>query len=259
MSIRRFAAHYVFPIEGPPLRNGVVELDGQGYVRAVWEARNPDALHSTEFHNGAIVPGFVNAHCHLELSHLRGTMPKGLGLTEFVRRVGSLRQAPPERVAQAIDQAIDELQRTGTVAVADICNTPDTIAAKRQANGLRFCNLVEVFGIGPHEAQSAYAKAKSVQASFAAQLDGAQLVPHAPYSVSDALWALLQPELQGQRVSLHLGESQAEYELLQHERGELFNRYSRSIASYSIPTGGSPEGVAEIGRASCRERVFLTV
>lgn len=245
MSIRRFAAHYVFPVEGQPIRNGVVEVDERGCVRSIAAVAHPDALYSTEFHSGVIVPGFVNAHCHLELSHLRGVMPAGLGLAEFVRRVGGQRRADMQRVEQAIARAVDELQRTGTVAVADICNTSHTIAAKRQAADLQFCNLVEVFGIGPHEAAAAYAQAKEVQAQFGEHLGGAQLVPHAPYSVSDALWTLLRPELHGGRVSIHLGECQAEYELLQHGRGELFERYMHSVDGYSVPMGGSPEGVVE--------------
>lgn len=243
--MRRYAAHCVFPVEGPPIRNGIVEVDERGCVQYVGTAHELDALHSTEFHSGAIVPGFVNAHCHIELSHLRGMMPAGLGLTEFVRRVGGLRRAEMQRVEQAIAQAIGELQRTGTVAVADICNTPHTIAVKRQTTNMHFCNLVEVFGMGPHEASAAYAQAKVVQSQFCEHLGGAQLVPHAPYSVSDALWTLLRPELHGGRVSIHLGECQAEYELLQHGCGELYNRYKRSVADYSIPAGGSPEGVVE--------------
>ena len=134
MSIRRFAANYVFPVDEAPIKNGIVEVDEQGSILSVYAPSNPDALHSTEFHNGAIVPGFVNAHCHLELSHMHGRIAKGLGLTEFVRHIGQQRQAPAEQITQAIDNAIGQMHQTGTVAVADICNTPHTLQAKQQSD-----------------------------------------------------------------------------------------------------------------------------
>lgn len=243
MSIRRFAANYVFPVDAPPLKNGIVEVDKQGRIHAVYAASNPDALHSTEFHNGAIVPGFVNAHCHLELSHMRGRIPNGLGLIEFVRRIGQQRQASAEQIAQAIDDALSEMRQTGTVAVADICNTTHTLQAKQQSD-IAFRNLVEVFGIHADEAQKAYTNALSTHKAFATQYADTAIVPHAPYSMSDRLWQLLQPHLHS-LTSIHLGECQAEYELLEHSRGDLYNRYSRAYSSYSTPAGGSPEGVVE--------------
>lgn len=243
MSIRRFAANYVFPVDGTPIKNGIVEVDEQGRIHAVYAASNPDALHSTEFHNGAIVPGFVNAHCHLELSHMRGRIPNGLGLIEFVRRIGQQRQASAEQIAQAIDDALSEMRQTGTVAVADICNTTHTLQAKQQSS-IAFRNMVEVFGIHADEAQKAYTNALSTHKAFTAQFADTAIVPHAPYSVSDRLWQLLLPHLHG-LTSIHLGECQAEYELLEHSRGDLYNRYSRAYSSYSTPAGGSPEGVVE--------------
>lgn len=243
MSIRRFAANYVFPVDGAPIKNGIVEVDEQGSILSVYAPSNPDALHSTEFHNGAIVPGFVNAHCHLELSHMRGRIPNGLGLIEFVRRIGQQRQASAEQIAQAIDDALLEMRQTGTVAVADICNTTHTLNAKQQSS-IAFRNMVEVFGIHHTEAQSAYANALATHKAFAAQFTDTAIVPHAPYSVSDHLWQLLQPHLHG-LTSIHLGECSAEYELLEHHQGDLYNRYSRTFADYHVPAGGSPEGALE--------------
>ena len=243
MSIRRFAANYVFPVDGAPIKNGIVEVDEQGSILSVYAPSNPDALHSTEFHNGAIVPGFVNAHCHLELSHMRGRIPNGLGLIEFVRRIGQQRQASAEQIAQAIDDALLEMRQTGTVAVADICNTTHTLNAKKNSD-IAFRNLVEVFGIHADEAQKAYANALSTHKAFAAQFADTAIVPHAPYSVSDRLWQLLQPHLHG-LTSIHLGECMAEYELIEHQQGELYNRYNHIYTNYSVPTGGTPENVVE--------------
>lgn len=251
MSIRRFAANYVFPVDEAPIKNGIVEVDEQGSILSVYAPSNPDALHSTEFHNGAIVPGFVNAHCHLELSHMQGRIAKGLGLTEFVRHIGQQRQAPAEQITQAIDNAIGQMHQTGTVAVADICNTTHTLRTKQQSD-IAFRNLVEVFGIHADEAQKAYANALSTHKAFAAQFADTAIAPHAPYSVSDRLWQLLRPHLHG-LTSIHLGECMAEYELIERQQGELYNRYNHIYTNYSVPTGGTPEKVIERNLpANCR-------
>ena len=71
--MRRFAANYIFPIDKPPLKNGIVELDDDERIIRIIDTRGDlRESRNLEFYNGVIVPGFVNAHCHLELSHMKG-------------------------------------------------------------------------------------------------------------------------------------------------------------------------------------------
>ena len=63
---RRIAANYVFPVVGEPIRNGYLEFDENGTLLEIGALT--DETESTEFYNGVLVPGFTNAHCHLELS-----------------------------------------------------------------------------------------------------------------------------------------------------------------------------------------------
>ena len=75
---------------------------------------------------GILSPGFVNAHCHLELSHMKGMIPAHTGLQEFVKQIVALRQVAPEAIQAAIVNAEAEMMANGIVAVGDISNTLDT-------------------------------------------------------------------------------------------------------------------------------------
>lgn len=241
--MRRLAANYVLPVGGDPIKNGIVEVDDDGVVqRIIVPSQNFVEIHSTEFYNGVIVPGFVNAHCHLELSHLKGRFPANLGLAGFVKTVETQRDVEQAEVQSAIKSALLQMDRTGTVAVGDICNTAHTIACKRSSH-LNFHNFVEVFGIHPTQAPVAFAKAEDVYAQFNGAFPNAtSMAPHAPYSISDELWCLLGEHLAG-ISSIHFAESMDEYYLLTHHRGVLFDRYRQKHADYAVPSGGSPAGL----------------
>jgi aminodeoxyfutalosine deaminase len=79
---------------------------------------------------GILTPGFINAHCHLELSHLKNQIPIHTGMVPFLQGVMGLRETPEEIKAIARRNAVDEMKKNGIVAVGDICNTNDTIADK---------------------------------------------------------------------------------------------------------------------------------
>lgn len=91
--MKSFKADYVFPVNAAPIKNGIVTVDKFGKIIAV---AGPDdyseANHTTiEQVSGAICPGFVNAHCHLELSHLKGKIAQGGGLVNFIKSIQKLR------------------------------------------------------------------------------------------------------------------------------------------------------------------------
>ena len=77
--MRRISAEYLYDGSSyEPLKNAYVEVADDGTVLAVGKVENPET--EPEFHRGAIVPGFVNTHCHLELSYLKGKFRKGTGM-----------------------------------------------------------------------------------------------------------------------------------------------------------------------------------
>ena len=76
-----FRADYVFPVSAEPIKNGIVAVDDNGKVISVSNNYSPDIDASQIEHvKGAICPGFINTHCHLELSHLKDKMASRINL-----------------------------------------------------------------------------------------------------------------------------------------------------------------------------------
>ena len=139
------AAHYVFTNTGAPIKNGTVTInDEDGTILSVGtlDAETPNTI----FYNGIIVPGLVNAHCHLELSHLRGRVTDADSLVDFVCRMSRLGAVPYQESA-AVD-ADQDMYRQGVVAVGDICNTANTANVKQKSK-IRYTNFVELLGTTP--------------------------------------------------------------------------------------------------------------
>jgi cytosine/adenosine deaminase-related metal-dependent hydrolase len=108
--------------------------------------------------NGIISPGFINCHCHLELSHMRGIIPEKTGLVDFVFKVVTERHHPEEEILQAVARAEDEMLEGGIVAVGDICNNVLTISQK-QKERLLYYNFIESSGWLPGVSEVRYQRA----------------------------------------------------------------------------------------------------
>ena len=183
--------------------------------------------------DGVLSPGFINAHCHIELSHLKGAIPTGTGLVNFVQQVISKRdglnvglEAHTAFKQNAMQLAADELYTTGTVAVGDICNTTDSLFVKQQSP-LYWHNFIEVSGFVDATAGNRIQAGGEVMNIFSNSLssNNQSLSPHAPYSVSKKLFKLINEKTAGQLVSIHNQETLAENELYQHKSGNFLKLY----------------------------------
>jgi aminodeoxyfutalosine deaminase len=185
-------APWVVPIDAPPIRDGVVELDARGTVISVGGAQSLGGRDVIE-HRGVLMPGLVNAHTHVELSHLAGRVPGGDGLVRWIRRLLSARALTPES-ERAIHSAAASLVERGTVAVADIANTGAPAPILR-AHGLEVIDFDEkIAPLGPP----------------APTRRAAVPVPHATYTCgADALTALAAATY-GRIASIHIDEDPAE-------------------------------------------------
>lgn len=132
---------------------------------------------------GILSPGFVNAHCHLELSHMKGMIPAHTGLQEFVKQIVALRQVAPEIIQEAIVSAEAEMIANGIVAVGDISNNLDTLSQKAKHN-LAYYSFVELYDLDPTTAEDKIIVGLEIQKKFQENCVRASLVPHAPYSVT---------------------------------------------------------------------------
>ena len=96
---RRIASNLLWTPQGL-VRNPLVEVAADGRVLSVRTCSAPDRMPGTEFYSGVLAPGLVNAHCHLELSYLRGAIPEGCGFAGFAGAMGQVRErfGPEERL-----------------------------------------------------------------------------------------------------------------------------------------------------------------
>ena len=156
-------APLVLPITTPPLREGALVLSKKGMILdcGPWRevrARFPKV--PEQRYEAVLVPGFINTHCHLELSHLRGQLRPGGGLPSFVRQVMELRNVDPQRIEQGIQEALQELRQEGVVGLVDIGNTGRSLPFFRES-GLRGLFLLELIKFDPQAAERIFKEGKA--------------------------------------------------------------------------------------------------
>ena len=234
MRYRKFKADALFTGTEILPADQVLITDEQGVVQSVVHAG--EAGDDIMILDGMLCPGFVNTHCHLELSHMKGKIAPGSGLIDFLIRVIRERTTAPELVQDAMQQAAEELYRGGTVAVADICNTADTVHIK-ESSKIQWRSFIEVLGFNQENAAERLQSARKVQEQFTTP---ATLSPHAPYSVSANLFHLINKASAGEIITLHNQETEAENELYRNKTGDFFRLYSNlSINADSFRCSGT--------------------
>ena len=180
-----------------------------------------------QYFEGILSPGFVNAHCHLELSHMKGMIPVHTGLQEFVKQIVALRQVSPEAIHEAIINAEAEMMANGIVAVGDISNTLDTLTQKAKHN-LAYYSFVELYDLDPTRAADKILAGLEIQKKFQENCVRASLVPHAPYSVTNELWNLLSAHFGIHTISLHNQETPDENDFFKTKTGSFLGMYERT-------------------------------
>ncbi len=224
MGYRKFKGTDIFDGKEFVGAENILLCDSNGVVEALLPAEK--AGEDIETLEGILCPGFVNAHCHIELSHLKNAIAPHTGLVNFVQEIIFKRSATTEAKEEAMQQAEAELYATGTVAVADICNTADSILLK-QGSKLHWHNFVEVSGFVNNAAATRMAVAERVKEEFDAGLPQCKnvIVPHAPYSVGRQLFSLINAATAGKMISIHNQECTAENELYVNKTGDFLNLY----------------------------------
>jgi len=227
--MRRLSAQYVITNAGPVLEKPLITVEDDGTIISIedtggcWK-EEPE----TEYYNGIIIPGFVNCHCHLELSHMKGSVDRGTGLAHFIELVRDTRTSGTEIVVSSAISADNDMFREGIVLCADICNTSITFGVKKRSR-IGYINLLEVFGIDPAKASARMDTLTKVAEE--AEAEGLRwfMVPHALYSMSLTLLRLLREKNNENRItSIHFMETDAEAPFLENLTGSLMETYERS-------------------------------
>ena len=251
-------ADYVYPITSPPIKNGVVVLDNDGRVTAVHDPASLTYLASTTKsgladaspatapikHDGILIPGFINTHCHLELSHLIGKSQTGKTLLPFLVDVVTMRETDQAEIDAAIAHWDAYMWAQGIQAVGDISNKLDTAPVKDRSP-IRYYTFVEMFDfLQAERAGASYEQYKAVyDGQSTANGNRKSAVPHAPYTVSDPLYGLINTTNTGnETVSIHSEETPAEM--------ELFRTGGGPFHAFFAGFGASIDGFKATGRGS---------
>ncbi len=229
---KKISADYIIPIIGSPIKNGVVEINEKGVITGISSSANHDST-SIEKHKGVIVPGFINTHCHLELSHMKGKVDTGTGLIPFISNVVKHRDIPQEEILEAIRKGDEEMQNEGIVAVGDISNKADTVNQKTKSP-IRYYTFIEMFDFLQDDwAQKEYDKYKLVfDAHKNDEKNKKSAVPHAPYTCSKTLFKKINTlNINSVTVSIHNQETLPENELFLEKKGDFIDFYK----GFNIP------------------------
>jgi len=238
--MRKIAADWILPMSGPVIKDGIVLVDDDGTILSVSEAHEATEG-DVERYKGMIIPGFVNTHCHLELSHMKGLVEEGLGLIPFIREVITKRNFSEDIILRAIAAADKEMYENGIQAVGDISNMAFTFSTK-QASPIRYYTFVEYFDMmDERQTEKFIAQYDEVYHSAPQdKKDSRSAVPHAPYTMSPALFAAVNSRNDPfSVVSIHNEETAAENELFRAKSGgfvDFYNAIGISLSDF-VPLG----------------------
>ena len=222
MEYRKFKADYLFTgykLLGDSL---VLITDTTGKVIDIVD--ESQAGKDVQVLNGILSPGFINSHCHIELSHLKNNIPEKKGLINFVFNIVTGRHFEINQIKDSIKSAEAEMLQCGIVAVGDICNNDLSLLQKEKRN-LSYYNFIEISGWHPDVAEARFKNSECVLNKFLQKKLRASLVPHAPYSVSKNLWGKITPLFTQKVVSIHNQETRQEDEFFLEGTGQLIEMY----------------------------------
>lgn len=222
-----YTADYILPVSSDPVKNGIVSVDEHGLITGVYEKDSPQLKDKPVIAlDGVIVPGFINSHCHLELSHLHQKIEKRLGLIPFIKSViGQRGVINPDLHAEIMKQADKMMFDNGIVAVGDISNT-EASAKIKEKSSIYYHTYIELLGIDPSKAKDILGSGLSLKEKFSPM--SASIVPHAPYSVSKALFKEIS-DLSKQaenRLCIHNQESEEENTFFRYKTGKFVEFYA---------------------------------
>ena len=242
--MRYLSADLIFPVHIPPVSEGILVVDDGGKIIDLLDAvKNeiPSSLPIERF-NGILCPGFVNTHCHLELSHLKGKLSQKKGLPEFISEMVEKRNGNDEEIIQAMTQADSEMFSEGIVAVGDISNSAISSIIKKKSD-IYYHTFVELFDISSDRADKVFNDGIDLQKEFSENGLIASIVPHSLYTVSDQLMKLICANTEKSKsiFSIHNQETSGENEMFEKGTGALIDKMQKLTSAFSNwkPSGKS--------------------
>lgn len=253
-----YRAAWVLPIERPPIREGWL-LVRDGLIVDVGSGSGPRADAVVTLGAVAVLPGLVNAHTHLELSWMRGRVPPAERMSSWIRALMALRKDVHRDDPLAMAAGVAEARRSGTAIVGDITNTFASAHAL-SAGPLRGYIFYELLGFNhPRPIERVEEAAAMVRDARSRGLL-ASVVPHAPYSVSRALFSAIADVAASEQwvTSVHVAESAEEIEFLKTGGGpwrDLIESLGVWNADWQVPGTGPIAYLQRLGIITSRTLV----
>lgn len=244
MTRTRYHARWVLPIATTPIADGTVVVDDDHIAWVGPRAQAPAGGIDDDLGNAVLMPGLVNAHTHLELTVMRGFL-EDLPFFDWVRTLARARRHALDAVA-LLDSArlgVAEGLRAGVTTFADTGDSTAAFDALREF-GARGVAYREVFGPDPVQVDASMASLRASVDAMRAQetpLVRVGVSPHAPYSVSDALFEAVAAYAAAEHlpVAVHIAEGEDESALVERAQGP-FADFLRSRGIDVDPRARSP-------------------
>jgi len=247
--VKYYSADYILPVSDKPIQEGVIGVDENGEIIGVYPSNAKEISGQPIIkHRGIITPGFVNAHCHLELSHLKGKLPKHTGLIPFIKAVIGRRHADEADIMEAMQKADAEMKANGIVAVGDIVNKAISKDIKSKST-LFYHTFVEILCFEPEKAQEIFREGLDLCEKF----DGlpSSITPHAPYSVCKEIFRFLKQLHHPERnlLSIHNQETEEENKFFRYKSGAFVDFYQslgRDISFFKAQARDSIQSIVPL-------------
>lgn len=235
--MRFLSADFIFPISRPVIPDGIVAVRNDGTIDGIYSAGHLSENVIIEKHEGILCPGFVNAHCHLELSYLNGKINQHTSLTGFIAGLLNERnKLESDFTIKSTAAAADKMMfDNGINAVGDISNNALSFEVKADSQ-IAYHTFIELYDFLEERTDAVFNEGQKLLSSFPEL--GKSLTPHATYSVTQKLLNKILAWNSQLPVSIHHDETESEKELLNNGTGELvlfFQKYFKK--DFSLKDG----------------------
>lgn len=258
-------ARIVLPVAGPPIENGAVLIfRDRVVVVAGWPDFPREFAEIGQIHDlGEVVllPGLVNAHCHLDYTDMAGMWPPPKKFTDWIpRMLAAKAEWSYSDYARSWLHGAEMLVHSGTTTVADIESAPELLPDVWESTPLRVFSFIELTGVrSKRDPADILGEAMEKIDSLGTSRCLAALSPHAPYSTSPELLRLCAQTAKEKNLLLavHVAESEQEFEMFTHGRGEMHDWLKRNGRDNSDCGHGSP--FQHVDRAGLLNDNFLAI
>lgn len=261
-TMQYLSADCIIPIEGEPRFESVLVIADDGTIEGLYtKSELEGTLYEIKHYKGILCPGFINTHCHLELSWAKGLISEGYGLDSFIWQLEKYKKSVSRTyILKSIETAASKMELSGIVATADIANGINTLDLKNKSNQY-FHTFIEVFGSDPAFADTIYANAESLEAQLKKHLSGnsVSIVPHATYSLSDELFRMTGKSGKGQLLSIHHQENEEENLFFKDGSGPIASRRQAFNPDLPVYPGTGKRPMESIAYNFDRDQTFLLV